>query len=1197
MSATPSDRRYGSGFAGRRIFVVLVLAAAAAAAATFFWLRSGRAPEPGSRLYREYQRAFRVGLAALEAGREDLAREKLDEAAKLVPQEPAAWANLGLLHLRSNDLAEAARDLEQARKFAPASGEIQALLGILAEKQGRVAAAVTHFRSAAAHDPQDSVALYSLAQAISKEGKTGAEAEYQQLMEQILKVQPSNLPVLMEQASTAFRRQDQAAFQGALERLAGLSSSWTPAAQKKLDDVRQAAANLPKDVPRELPLLDNLLKAERGYAQDSFAIRRQPGFVGTPVRHFLVLARPRSTPAPPDAELSWRAERLPTPGLDKPGLEKSRWDVLRTVWLAREKPLADLKGGAKPVAGRASDVFALAVFVANGREIRRADVQAPPFPFPGGPNEAPPTAAGVLTLDWNNDFRIDLLLAGAGGLAFWQQGPDGSFASVNANTDLAAEVLSADYFGAWAADIDMDGDLDVLAARRLGAPLLLRNNGDGTFKALEIFPGMTDVRAFAWADLDHDGTPDAVVLDGRGKLNVFANERSGRFSARPVPESLGSILAVTVADMSTDGELGIVALQSDGALLRLSHQGTKREWHTAELARGAESKDWAHGTVFLLAQDLDNNGAVDFVVAGPQQAQVYLGDEQGKLTPLRGPVELRVASVVDLDGDGRLDLVGLSADEQQPTQSLNQGRKPYKWQALLPLANPRAGDNRINSYATGGEIEISAGSLVHKRLIEAPVVHFGLGAEEAVDVVRIVWPNGEPQWEFDVAANHLVTAEQRLSGSCPFLFTFDGTDMRFRADFMCQSPQTNEWLKIAGEHLVSQGGAYDVRVHSNMWETDYFDHLALLVIDHPRETEMHVDEGFFLTPTKPSFHITTLAKPVARATDHKGSDVTDLVRAVDGRYVDRAGRGRFQGVTQDHWVEVKLGDEAPRAGPVLLVARGWLHPTNNSISAAMAQGKHDMPRPVALEVPDGHGNWRVAAPALGFPAGRDKTMLIRLDGLVDKGVCRHFRLRTNMEVYWDYLGCATLLGGQTLDKVANDEFVRVHRPEVASAELRFRGTLAMIRKDDSSPEVPLYNKVQRGTQAWRDLQGFYTRFGDVRELLAAVEDRYVIMNAGDEIAMRFKAPDGPPAGWRRDFIWHSDGWARDGDFNTRFGNAVLPLPAHGIDTDSRSPGHLVDDPVYQRFPGDWQVYHTRYVSADLFARGLWQGRRPRDGKR
>jgi len=41
---------------------------------------------------------------------------------------------------------------------------------------------------------------------------------------------------------------------------------------------------------------------------------------------------------------------------------------------------------------------------------------------------------------------------------------------------------------------------------------------------------------------------------------------------------------------------------------------------------------------------------------------------------------------------------------------------------------------------------------------------------------------------------------------------------------------------------------------------------------------------------------------------------------------------------------------------------------------------------------------------------------------------------------------------------------------------------------------------------WRDLEGYYTRYGDVGELLESVDDRYVIMNAGDELRLRFAAP-------------------------------------------------------------------------------------------
>ncbi len=228
-------------------------------------------------------------------------------------------------------------------------------------------------------------------------------------------------------------------------------------------------------------------------------------------------------------------------------------------------------------------------------------------------------------------------------------------------------------------------------------------------------------------------------------------------------------------------------------------------------------------------------------------------------------------------------------------------------------------------------------------------------------------------------------------------------------------------------------------------------------------------------------------------------------------------------------------------------------------------------------MPDGHGGWKVGRPALGFPAGKNKTILIRLDGIESNQVSRRFRLRTNMEIYWDALGYARGLdnGLAQQQKLLPD-----------SAELRLHGIVEMTSANRSSPEIPHYDRLVRRGQYWRDLIGYYTRYGDVRELLAAVDDRYVIMNAGDEIAFRFRAPSGPSRGWKRDFVWMCDGWAKDGDLNTRFSKTVLPLPAHDMTTYVNPPGRLEDDPVYRRFPDDWKRFHTRFVNSDVFEQGL-----------
>jgi hypothetical protein len=120
--------------------------------------------------------------------------------------------------------------------------------------------------------------------------------------------------------------------------------------------------------------------------------------------------------------------------------------------------------------------------------------------------------------------------------------------------------------------------------------------------------------------------------------------------------------------------------------------------------------------------------------------------------------------------------------------------------------------------------------------------------------------------------------------------------------------------------------------------------------------------------------------------------------------------------------------------------------------------------------------------------------------------------------------------------------------------------------------------VEGQAPRWLDLEGFHTRFGDVQPLLGGVDDRYVIMNAGDELALRFREASPPAAGLVRDFIVIADGWVKDGDFNTTASRTVLPLPTHASGRYDRRAGRLEDDPVFQQHPDDFATYHTRYVT-------------------
>ena len=1130
--------------------------------------RSNRLPDPSSKLYSEFVSAFYVGLAALQVGDDVRAEANLAESAKLIPGEPAGWVNWGILALRQRSFEAAGERFDKAAALDDHDDRIAYLQGLLESDRGNSAAAISKLRTAVSLNPKNLRAIYQLASEVERQGDEHSQADFEQLMQQLLMAQPENLAAMLELSRISAKRGDTATLRSTIAKIQSQSGSWPVEVTQQLTSLVSAANGPdPKLAATRSIFLRNVLMRVPEFRASLAQLRAEPGDEAQPFTRFVKMQTPKFHPAASDQGLSFTQKALVN-------FQTKRWGWVGAI---------SLNGIGAPTNA-----------VADQHEI---DISGGvTLPFPGGADGDRLRPEQVLPIDFNYDFKMDLVLAGARGVRFYRQDTATSFVDVTKQTKLAAEILNGAYTGAWAVDIEADGDLDIVTAQKEGLPTVLRNNGDGSFAVMHPFTGVVGLQQFVWVDLNDDGNPDAVLIDGSNRLRVFLNQRSGKFQEQALPATLSKIKTIAAGDLDYRGPLSIVMVGEDGAISSLNFsQGNWSVRRVADLQgeRGLLAED-----LRMTVADLDNNGAVDLLVSSissPQIPLVWLRGADGNYALSEKSLERgTVYDVADLKGDGRLDLLELSPDGQA-MDGVNRGTKDYHWQSIRPRARQTTGDQRVNSFGIGGEIEIRSGLLVQKQALTKPELHFGLGEQKTVDVTRIVWPNGSVRAEFALKADQPVMTEQRLKGSCPFLFAYNGKGMNFVKDTVpwgsaiglrintlgaARVEATEEWYKVGGDQLVAHDGYYDLRITGELWETYYYDSLRLMAVDHREGTEIFTDERFAVPAVKLAITAVDEPQPIEHAIDDNGQDVTETLRRLDGKYLDTFGRGQYQGVTRDHFVEIDLGDKAPRSGPLWLIAKGWLHPSDSSINIAMGQGQHEHAEPIRLEVPDGRGGWRVAKANLGFPAGRKKNCLIDLTDLFGAGTSRRLRLRTNLEIYWDQIEWAAGKPNAEL-KVAQI------RPSVA--DLHYRGYSVISQADASSPEIPDYNQLLSTTQIWRDLSGFYTRYGDVRELLAGSDDRYVIMNAGDELSLRFTALSAPEPGWVRDYVIAGDGWIKDGDYNSTYSQTVLPYPYHARTEYNSPPGKLEDEWTYRHHPDDWQQYQTRYVSPMIFQNALRDG--------
>ena len=815
--------------------------------------------------------------------------------------------------------------------------------------------------------------------------------------------------------------------------------------------------------------------------------------------------------------------------------------------------------------------------------------------------------------DYDADGDPDLYVTRAGANRLYQNDGTGTFTDVTDTTGTAGGAVLS--LGAAWADADHDGDLDVYVANYapvpvpesgpLGAPNnLWRNNGDGTFTDVApgagIDGGATPTTGVTFFDADDDRDLDLYVVNDGAPNRLFANDRIGRYTDRTSAYGAladpGPGLGALLGDVDLDGREDVLLLR--GGAVPLLLRNVARGQFVPD-RRSADVLASVRGAVGGALLDVDWDGDLDCMLFGVGSGDagahaLLLNDGTGRFaSPVpfgaaTAGVTARGAVAADFDGDGVLEAVVAHAGGA-PELWRTDPPPGRHWLEVAPVTT-RGQDHRPTMTGVGLHVEVKAGQRLMARTVGTaggylggpPIrAHFGLGAHAKADYIRLVWPDAVLQSELEVPADQSwrITQMKRKPSSCPVLFAWDGTRFAFVTDFLgvgglgffmtpgeYAPPDPTEAVRIPPELVAQRDGRYVLRIAEPLEEVVYLDHLSLRAYDHPAGWEVHPDERMAVAPPWPTgepFAVAEKLFPESARTD-RGVSVLDRVRKIDRRYVEPPLDLRFVGYAEDHWVELDFGTQLAGVPPdarIVLYAYSWVEYTYSHVNYAAYQAGLAM-QPPSVEVPDGAGGWRVAMAGVGYPAGLPRMMTLDVSALPLREDGR-LRLRTNMEIFWDQIFLGVDRAGPEL---------RTHTLKPVAADLRAVGYPREYSPDGGVPTLYDYHRLDPGVP-FKNFTGTYTRFGDVRPLLDGVDDRFVIMGRGEEIALEFDATALPalPDGWARTLVLYSDGYCKDMDLYTAYPDTVEPMPFHGMANYpplAAAPGAVAAD-------GEW---HTRRIA-------------------
>jgi hypothetical protein len=415
---------------------------------------------------------------------------------------------------------------------------------------------------------------------------------------------------------------------------------------------------------------------------------------------------------------------------------------------------------------------------------------------------------GVAVGDYNNDGFPDVLITCVGQNRLFRNTGKGTFVDVTHKSGLGgrqALSTSALWFDfdrdgrldlfvcnyvRWSPEHDVFCSLDgkhksycTPEAYRGETCWLFHNRGDGTFEDITaksgVFDSSSKALGVALIDHDQDGWPDLLVANDTQPNKLYRNQRNGTF--RDVGMEAGLALStegkaragmgVDTGDFMNSGKPGFAITNFDNEMIGLYHAQEQSTYEDVATPSGIglpSKNSLGFGCAFFDA-NLDGyldlavtNGHIDDTVRNirgnvgyAQPPQLFLSNGKGTFRDVANEcgAEFSQAKVGrglaygDFDRDGDLDL--LITTNNGPAYLYRNDQSADNRSIRFYLVGTKS-----NRSAIGAEVRIECGALHQSRMVksgssylsqsELPVT-FGMGKQDQVDRVVILWPSGQTE--------------------------------------------------------------------------------------------------------------------------------------------------------------------------------------------------------------------------------------------------------------------------------------------------------------------------------------------------------------------------------------------------------------------------------------------------------------------